>query len=175
MSEDRITLDREAFRSLASETRIYILKSLFVRRKMLAELSKELGMTPSSVKEHMESLMKAGLVTLKDDGHKWKYYELTRKGREILRPGERRIWIILSLSMLALLFTTYDLIVGFLRSGQGFMKSAPKMVAGDYQSTLPALQQVPYFHIIGIALFAALFGIALGYYVGIKKLWQLRF
>jgi DNA-binding transcriptional ArsR family regulator len=84
MAEEKITLDREAFRSLASGTRISILKSLDQRRKMLTELAKELDMSPSTVKEHMDSLRKAGLVILKDDGHKWKYYELTRNGKNIL-------------------------------------------------------------------------------------------
>ena len=40
MVEDKITLDRDAFKSLASETRIKILKSLDRRRKMGTELAK---------------------------------------------------------------------------------------------------------------------------------------
>ncbi len=44
--EDKITLDRESFRTLASKTRVDILKSLDRRRKMLAELSRQFRMSP---------------------------------------------------------------------------------------------------------------------------------
>lgn len=80
--EDKITLDKESFKSLASGTRISILKSLDVRRKTLTELSKQLSMSPSTVKEHMENLCNADLTVQVDDGHKWKYYELTNKGKK---------------------------------------------------------------------------------------------
>jgi len=38
--EEKITLDRQTFKILASDTRVDILKSLKVRRKTLSELSK---------------------------------------------------------------------------------------------------------------------------------------
>ena len=183
MVEEKITLDREAFKSLASGTRVTILKSLDQRRKMLTELSKELDMSPSTVKEHMDSLRKAELVSLKDDGHKWKYYELTRKGKNILHPGETKIWVVLSLSGLAFLVTTYDMLR---ETAQFAMSKAtePLMTApgvlGDGASeaarqATPAIQQLPYFHIIGLVLFAAVFATALGFYLGARKSWNLRF
>ncbi len=110
MEDEKITLDRESFKALASDTRVSILKSLDERRKMLTELSKQLGMSPSTVKEHMDNLSKAGLVVQIDDGHKWKYYELTRKGESILNPVDTRIWIILSVSILAMIVAVGDLI-----------------------------------------------------------------
>ena len=100
--EDKITLDRESFRTLASKTRVNILKSLDSRRKMLSELAKQFGMSPSTIKEHMDNLSRAGLVVQIDDGHKWKYYELTPKGREIVNPTGTRIFVILGLSLFAL-------------------------------------------------------------------------
>ena len=173
MPEEKITLDREAFRSLASDTRISILKSLDQRRKMLTELSKQLDMSPSTVKEHMDSLKKAGLVVLKDDGHKWKYYELTRKGRGVLHPEYTRIWIILSLSGLAILVTAYDMITGF--AGQvvsPLMKSGGEEVLTEMTTPAAApatLAQLPYIHIIGLVAFSMVFAAALGFYLGTRK------
>ena len=188
MVEEKITLDKKVFRTLASDTRISILKSLDVRRKMLAELAKELGMSPSTVKEHMESLRKAGLVVLKDDGHKWKYYELTRDGKNILHPGDTKIWVILSLSGLAFLVTAYDLASGFITQNAGFLSKAGdalrgggELVSESAPAAAPqtlmtsATAPLPYFNIIGLVLFAAIFSITLGYYMGARKLWKMDF
>ena len=185
MAEEKITLDREAFKSLASDTRVSLLKSLDQRRKMLTELSKELGMSPSTVKEHMDSLKKAELVSLKDDGHKWKYYELTRKGKNILHPGDTRIWVVLSLSGLAFLVTAYDMFretvqLAMSKTGDSVLRAPDMLGAGEATpgaapAALPAIQQLPYFHIIGLVLFAAVFATMLGFYLGTRKSWNIRF
>jgi DNA-binding transcriptional ArsR family regulator len=101
MDEDRIVLDRKSFEALAVDSRVKILKSLKQRRKTLSELAEEQKMSVSGVKEHLETLEKVGLIEKKDDGHKWKYYELTKKGSEIIGPKEIRVWILLAISMIA--------------------------------------------------------------------------
>ena len=183
--EEKITLDREAFKSLASDTRISIIKSLDVRRKMLTELSKEMGMSPSTVKEHMDSLRRAGLVDLKDDGHKWKYYELTRNGKNILHPGDTKVWILLSLSGLAFLVTVYDIFrgsVGFAASQARDVSTMLATGAGDAaseaalkavpaaQASAPLASQLPYMHIVGLVLFGGIFAATLGFYLGRRKI-----
>ena len=185
MVDEKITLDRKTFKILASETRVSILKSLDARRKMLTELSKELKMSPSTVKEHMDSLRKAELVVLKDDGHKWKYYELTRHGKNILHPGDMKVWVILSLSGLAFLVTAYDMASGFLSQNAGFLSKAGDALRGGGQmvgesaptaATGPLMAtgvQLPYFDIIGMVLFAGIFAATLGYYLGARKLWKM--
>ncbi len=102
MEEDKIVLDRRSFEALAVDSRVKILKSLKERRKTLSEIAKEQGMSVSGVKEHLETLEKVGLIEKRDDGHKWKYYELTKKGSDIVVPRELRVWILLSISMVAL-------------------------------------------------------------------------
>ncbi len=97
---DSITLDRESFKALAAETRIKILKLLQQRRHMQSELAVSLGMKEPSVNEHLAGLLKAGLIVKKDDGRKWKYYELTAKCKAILDPEQQRILITLSLLIL---------------------------------------------------------------------------
>jgi DNA-binding transcriptional ArsR family regulator len=150
MEEDKITLDRESFKALASDTRVSILKSLGRRRKMLAELAKELSMSPSTVKEHMESLTGAGLAVMIDDGHKWKYYELTRKGRNVLDPGQTKIWIMLSISIIGMLVASHGIIIAMAPPGEMLAFSAMKAaddtvlrapVLGASEEAVPLLSQ----------------------------------
>jgi DNA-binding transcriptional ArsR family regulator len=103
MDEDKIVLDRKSFEALAVDTRVRILKSLRERRKTLTEISTEQKMSVSGIKEHLEILENVGLIEKIDDGHKWKYYELTKKGREIVGPKEVKVLILLSTSVVALL------------------------------------------------------------------------
>jgi len=113
MPEDKIMLDKKTFRALAVDTRVKILKSLIKRRKTLSELKSELEMSPSSVKEHLDILLKVKLIKKIDDEHKWKYYEITRKGRSILGSKETKVWIVLALAIVAAVGLAYKI---FLRS-----------------------------------------------------------
>lgn len=105
MMDDRIVLDRKSFEALAVDTRVRILRLLKQRRKMLSEISKELEMSVSGTKEHLENLEQAGLIKKIDDGHKWKYYELTAKGKAVVQPNEVKVWILLAIAVLAISFT----------------------------------------------------------------------
>jgi len=177
--EDKITLDMESFKSLASETRITILKSLDRRRKMLTELAKELKMSPSSVKEHMDNLCTAGLTVQVDEGHKWKYYELTLKGKNILHPGETRIWIILSVSIIALAGIFYDMVqrslgsMMYLAGGAAPAAKSLDRVTAPAQEAAPAAQAasqgLPYLHITGLVIFAVILGSCVAYLVLSRK------
>jgi len=141
--KEKITLDKKTFKTLASDTRIGILKSLGVRRKTLSELAKEYGMSVSTIKEHLDNLAGAELVVQKDEGHKWKYYELTRKGKAVLNPEEKKIWILLSLSALAVLATGVDAVTGFLRNiFSNFSSSYATNVARTGQKTVGDAQDV---------------------------------
>ena len=56
MSDGKIVLDRQAFKALASETRIDVLKRLDERRMTQTELAATLHMTVQSVSEHLNQL-----------------------------------------------------------------------------------------------------------------------
>ena len=178
MDDGKITLDRKTFKTLASDTRVGILKSLGRRRKMLTEISREFGMSPSTIKEHLDNLKRAELVVMKDDGHKWKYYELTGKGKDVLNPGETRIWIILTLSVLAMIATAYDFAQRSLSWGMmplaesGDMLRAPAAAQG----TINAIQAVPalYWHILGFVVFAIILGLSLGYILAKKRFYSFQ-
>lgn len=176
MDDDTITLDKGAFKALASDTRVGILKSLGIRRKTLSELAREHGMSVSTIKEHLDNLSGVGLVEQKDEGHKWKYYELTRKGRGVLNPEERKIWILLSISALALLGTGLDMATGFfsraLLSGvtlgtDSMMRGAEPLAKAGEAASAPAagtvagaaVQAIPWIHIAFLLVFAGLSGL----------------
>ncbi len=86
----KVSIDHGTLLLLSSETRMEILSSLADRRKTLSELAKEIGLSKSSVKEHLEKLEKAGLIRRVDEGRKWIYYEITGEGLRILRPESER-------------------------------------------------------------------------------------
>ncbi|OYT56831.1 MAG: hypothetical protein B6U68_02685 [Candidatus Aenigmarchaeota archaeon ex4484_14] len=111
MPEEKITLDKKTFRALSVDTRVKIVKSLLARRKTLSELKDELGMSPSTVKEHLDTLINAGLVKRIDDKHKWKYYEITKKGEKIVGSKETKVWIILALAAIATVGLVYNLLM----------------------------------------------------------------
>lgn len=80
------------------------MKALLERNHTLTELSTKLGMSAPTIKEHANILVSSGIIEQKDEGRKWKYYSLTRKGRDILEARQRQanILIILSCSAVAL-------------------------------------------------------------------------
>lgn len=113
MEDNKIVLDRKAFGALAVDSRVKILKALKERRKMLTELSDEMKLSASSTKEHLDTLVDAGLISRIDDGHKWKYYELTRKGSEIVTPDrEIRVWVLLGMSAVGLASAAFLMMAG---------------------------------------------------------------
>lgn len=111
--DESIKLDRKSFEALAGQTRVRALKSLLRRRKTLTELSEELQLSPSTMKEHLDVLVDSELITQVDEGRKWKYYELTRKGKQIAEPHELRVWIILGLSLVAAVAAIFNLLYAF--------------------------------------------------------------
>jgi DNA-binding transcriptional ArsR family regulator len=173
MPEEKITLDKEVFKTLASGTRVDILKSLDIRRKTLTELSKQFGMSVSTVKEHLDNLVKVGLIEQIDEGYKWKYYELTAKGKSILHPEDRKIWILLSISSIAMIGIGYDLLRSFYGTvfarGGGYVAAPPSMLtegakeAGDAAAQI--IPQFPYLHILGLVVFGVILGLSLGYII----------
>ncbi|RLG13288.1 MAG: hypothetical protein DRN71_05135, partial [Candidatus Nanohalarchaeota archaeon] len=108
--DEKITLDRKTFKALAQGTRITILKELGKRRKTQTELAKQLNLSNSTIKEHLVNLGEVDLVKQIDEGYKWKYYELTKKGKNIIYPHETKIWISLILAILALTIAINNLL-----------------------------------------------------------------
>ncbi|MEK6851491.1 MAG: winged helix-turn-helix domain-containing protein [Candidatus Thermoplasmatota archaeon] len=100
MEPGTITLDRESFKALASEVRVEILKQLEARRMTVTDLSHAMSLSKPTLLEHLDRLVTAGLVNKVDEGRKWIYYDLTKRGRSILHPHQVKIMISLALSVL---------------------------------------------------------------------------
>ncbi len=105
--EEKITLDLNSFKALASETRVHILKKLGGRRATASELASSLEISVQAASEHLEKMRAAGLVARvsreEEPPRKWVYYELTDKGRALLQPeSTKKIWVLLSASILAI-------------------------------------------------------------------------
>jgi DNA-binding transcriptional ArsR family regulator len=111
-----ITLDRRAFKALASETRVEILKRLDGTQKTVSDLARELDMNKATMFQHLEQLVEVGLVkkdseedratTVKEGPNeapvsgppkKWVYYRLSWKGKNVLHPERVKIAIMLSI------------------------------------------------------------------------------
>jgi DNA-binding transcriptional ArsR family regulator len=106
----KIVLDSEAFKVLASDTRVQILKSLDERAKTVSELSRELELNKATVFEHLQQLVKGELVKKKDkDGRKWVYYTLTYKGTSLLHPETTTFMVLFSLSAIGALTAFWQL------------------------------------------------------------------
>jgi DNA-binding MarR family transcriptional regulator len=118
---DEIVLDKKTFKALAMESRIKIMKALKERRKTQSELSKELCLAPSTVSEHLEKMLEAGLISRKKDHHKWIYYELTEKGNRILSTTKASTFVF------AISLTILVLAIGFAFLNTGSFKAAPAM------------------------------------------------
>ncbi len=91
-------IDRQTIKALSADTRVKILKLLSERRRIPAEISRQLDLAPSTVVEHLQKLEQSGLVKRNETEHKWIYYEITEKGLSLIKPT-LPIHIILSLSI----------------------------------------------------------------------------
>lgn len=103
--DGRIILDDKSFKALSADSRIGILKSLNERRRTLSELSQKLDLGNSTIKEHCDILVDAELIRQLDEGRKWKYYELTQKGKQIISPSlmeEVKVLIVLCFGVFAI-------------------------------------------------------------------------
>ena len=88
----KITLDLNAFKALASDTRLDILRALDGKKMSLKDISNVTNLNKATLHEHLSKLNEAGLVKKKErDGHKWVYYKLSWKGESLLHPENTKI------------------------------------------------------------------------------------
>ena len=100
----KVTLDRDAFKALASDTRLLILRSLDGKKMTVTELSTVTQMNKATMHEHLSKLQAVGLIKRNErEGHKWVYYKLSWKGASLLHPENNRIVVMFSATFLALI------------------------------------------------------------------------
>ncbi len=118
--EKKFVLDDKSFKALSADSRINILKNLIKRKMTLSELSTKLALKSSTIKEHCELLMNAELIDKIDEGRKWKYYELTNKGKQIISPNpfdEVKILVMLCFGAIIFSLVLLTIMQGFLTQG----------------------------------------------------------
>jgi DNA-binding transcriptional ArsR family regulator len=111
---EKILLDSEVFKALASETRLEILKNLDERKKTVTELSRIMDLNKATIYEHLSILNHVGLVTKVESLNKWVYYRLTWKGTDLLHPEKKKIAIVFSAAIMFLIMGMIYLI-GYMR------------------------------------------------------------
>ena len=111
----KVTLDMAAFKALASDTRLLILRALDGKKLNLKELCKVTELNKATLHEHLVKLNEAGLVKKKErEGHKWVYYKLTWKGEGLLHPENTKIVVMFSTTFISL-FIAVALMMSFLQ------------------------------------------------------------
>jgi DNA-binding transcriptional ArsR family regulator len=138
--EESVTLDTESLKALSSEARGKILMALDKKRMTLSDLSRELNLTKPTLKEHLDKLESTQMVRKEDEGRKWKYYSLSRKGRQILHPGLTRFKILFSFSLSMILIAVLMLLyVWGIRTGTWVAFAGECYYCGDplYDTFIP--------------------------------------
>lgn len=102
--DKEVRLSSSEFKALASETRASIIKLLRERNHTMTEISKKLRLAAPTIKQHLGILECAELIEELDEGRKWKYYSLTRKGKNIFSPETPvNVLIVLAVSVLCII------------------------------------------------------------------------
>ncbi len=148
MEEEKILIDRQTLKAIASDTRMDILKYLSSRKYTLSELSEKLNLKNPTVKEHLDNLIDSGLIKREESENKWKYYSLTEKGQKIVKPKEIKVLI----SFVISLFATFGLIGYYIlnfvfKKSRNFMQTA----ANDSSITEMAITKMDTIQEVGIA------------------------
>jgi len=164
----QLQLDSQALKALSSKSRIDILKLLAQRQYLQSELAKLLNLSVPTVKEHLTALEKAFLVERHDEGRKWKYYSLTKKGKAVLQPQETTILLVLGLFIFSMLGGTITLLKTFFGAQapvvaeQAMAKTASLEMSAPIDETASLSASTPhlwplYFFGIATVVFAVLF------------------
>ncbi|NOR16235.1 ArsR family transcriptional regulator [candidate division WOR-3 bacterium] len=99
----KVTLDINAFKALASDTRLDILRALDGKKMSLKDISNATNLNKATLHEHLSKLNEAGLIKKKErEGHKWVYYKLSWKGESLLHPENTKIVVLFATTFIAL-------------------------------------------------------------------------
>ncbi len=151
---DKIVLDRETFKTLASETRLGLLKSLDGKEVNLSDLSREMEMNKATLLEHLNIMIGNDLVKrVEKEGRKFVYYKLTYKGSGILHPERTWVTVMLGGAVMALAGGIWSMLSYMNPVAPAPELGAPAMKSIDAGSA-PAGTQAPVMMYVSIALFA---------------------
>lgn len=157
--------DEKLLKALVSDTRRDIIKTLSDGERTPSDLSRMLDKSKSTIVEHLEKLINAGLVEKHErEGRKWVFYTLTRKGESYVSSKSKQLIIILSSVFLSLLGGTLSL-MKYLSQPSYRMANIEaevleKTVSGGTAADVMTPSTPPWFLYLSIGLFVlALIGI----------------
>jgi len=158
-------LDREAFKALASDTRLEILRTLDGKKMSLTEISRATNLNKATLHEHLNKLLEADLVKRKDrEGHKWVYYKLSWKGESLLHPENARIVVMFTAAFVTLVAAIIQMFLyakgtvqnaaDFVLQEDGFLaikstdvnETIPNFFNNTTKSVIENNETIPYFY-----------------------------
>lgn len=108
---NEIIVDMKTIKALAVNTRLKILEELAIKPRTLSDLSSLLHLSSATIKEHLNAMIEASLISKQSEPHKFKYYSVTAKGSRIVNPHSTSVKFVL----FALLFAIVILSLIFVR------------------------------------------------------------
>ena len=125
--EEKILIDKGTLKAIAVDTRLNILKLLSKKKYTLSDIAGILELGVSTIKEHLDILLKAGLIKKEDTERKWKYYSLTFKGKRLIEPREIKVLFAFITTLIAAVGMSFVFAKNFLMKGaQTFAAEAPR-------------------------------------------------
>ena len=144
--EEKILIDRETLKAIAVDTRMNILKLLSSNRYTLSDISEQLELGNSTVKEHLDILAGSNLIKKEETTRKWKYYSLTFKGRRLIQPREVKVLFAFVFSLIATIgfVATFlrDQIFSMLSSKQEVLARAMPVMESAFEESAVASQKL---------------------------------
>ncbi|MBI5872373.1 winged helix-turn-helix transcriptional regulator [archaeon] len=130
MEEPVTIIDRDVLKVLSVDTRMDIIKILSEGARTPSDISKRLNKSNATIVEHLDAMVKVGLVKkIEQPGKKWVFYTLTERGKGIISSKSRRLIIILSTSILALLGGVYTFVHPYVETFQVTSREAVPLAA----------------------------------------------
>ena len=127
----KVALNKEDFKTLASETRMNIIKTLDGKKFSLNQISSNTKLSKMTLHEHLAKLIESGFVKrIEREGHKWVYYQLSWKGKSLIHPENTKVVILFSMTF----FTLIGSIIGIINILNNFTK---------YQNIAPITRHKP--------------------------------
>jgi len=128
----KVTLNIEDFKTLASETRLDILRAIDKKNVSLKDISNVTKLHETTVHEHLTKLVNSGFVKKNErEGHKWVYYELSWKGSSLLHPDNTKVVVMFTSTFAILMVGIFGIfnVLNFLSPSVVKSTSHPNQVA----------------------------------------------
>ncbi len=136
----KVTLNIEDFKTLASETRLDILRAIDQKNNSLKDISNATKLHETTIHEHLIKLVNSGFVKKDErEGHKWVYYKLSWKGSSLLHPDNTKVVVMFTTTFSVLLGGIF----GLLYVLEIFDRTLEKSISNSDHMTLGASSSFP--------------------------------